>query len=189
MDNEDPKPLMTYFIEEKYVSDINISFKKIGTVTEHIHYNLILHQSIKRDIWIIKSDYNSDRNNKINAFESNDDFKNSILILDLTTEDEINYQIYNSYQHTEYNFMNDVVSCIKDYNDGLPNRSRYQRTDFGMCSEWIEHNKIYKLLSNKLLEYLPYIGETIDEVTESAKHVDLDENANGTPMEWFSGTK
>lgn len=53
------------------------------------------------------------------------------------------------------------------------NRFRYQRTAFGMCSEWVEHDKIYNLLSDKLLERLPYIGETIDEFIESAKHVDL----------------
>lgn len=91
----------------------------------------------------------------------------------MTDNRTIDYQIYNSYKYNNEVFMKSVLRELKDYNDIRLCRSNYNRTICGMYYEWKEHNAIYNAIKN-------HEGNFTNDMKESAKHVDLDQYAEGT---------
>ena len=171
-DFEDPKKLHCYFTDEVKFAESNCSFKKLGTVSYlHSYSNELVtnfYITERKDIWVVQTSYGLQENVR-EIFNNN--FDNSILILDLipAEEDLISYQISDSWKYNDTMLMTGVVSLVKEYNDNLPNRERFKRTISGMVSEWIMHNVAYCLS----------LG-----ISDSAKHIDLDENGDsGLPFQ------
>mgnify|MGYP000734030113 CR=1 FL=1 len=135
--------------------------------------------NVIRKIWLVDSSY---KQFFINNFEynpnkdnTNNDFKNDLLVIDCSNDTLIDYCVYNSYMYSDYTLITDTVTLIKKYNDDL-GRTKFQRSIAGMRAEWNEHTYLYLAF-----------GET--ELGEHAKHVDIDSDADGTPAQiwhdWF----
>lgn len=124
--------------------------------------------NVIRDIWLVDSIY---KNIFINELETNKDFKNALLIIDYSNDSIIDYCVYNSYMYSDYTLVTDTVSIIKKYNDSL-GRTNYTRSINSMRDEWYEHLYLYAVLPE-------------GELSERAKHVDIDSDADGTPMGIF----
>lgn len=135
--------------------------------------------NVVRNIWLVDSSY---KQFYIDNFEydpnkdnTNNDFKNDLLVIDCSNDTLIDYCVYNSYMYSDYTLITDTVTLIKKYNDDL-GRTKFQRSIEGMRAEWNEHTYLYLVF-----------GET--ELGEHAKHVDIDSDADGTPVQiwhdWF----
>ena len=160
-DFEDVQPLKAMEISEK--------FEKLGDVLYTVQEYDIAKQFVSKikSIWIVKPDNRFNRNQLIEYFDCENKFNNSILIIDLTNEYEINYQIYNSYKYSNYDLMIGTLKLLIKYNKSYGNeRSAWKRTLIGLYAEWEEHNLLYFIPNH--------------EIKESAQHADLDQYANGT---------
>ena len=159
-DFEDVQPLKAMEISEK--------FEKLGDVLYTVQEYDIAKQFVSKikSIWIVKPDNRFNRNQLIEYFDCENKFNNSILIIDLTNEYEINYQIYNSYKYSNYDLMIGTLKLLIKYNKSYGNeRSAWKRTLIGLYAEWEEHNLLYFIPNH--------------EIKESAQHADLDQYANG----------
>ena len=117
-----------------------------------------------RDIWLVESRF-------VNDFK--DTFKsNEIYIIDVTTPDRIDYQIYNSYKYWDENLIEDTIYWLKNYNDEK-GRTQYDRSLLSLKHEWYEHNILY------------YVFKNDEKLRESAKHANLDENGMGTYLNYW----
>ena len=137
------------------------TMKQIGTAYDYTN-------SINRNIWILEARF---ENVFLNEFNTNDDFNNDILIIDRTNSEEINYTVYNSYLYSDRRLIDETVSIINDYNEGL-GRTEWNRSVDGLRFEWYEHNAFYAL------SYIPFLSSLRD----VAMHADLDNHAKGTPF-------
>lgn len=96
-----------------------------------------------------------------------------IVIYDAVEEDgTINYQIRDSYKIKDLKVMCEMCDMIIEYNSDAC-RSRWDRTNADLVAEWVEHNTLY-LVPN-------------GDIKDSARHVDLDEDAEGTPAGVVNG--
>ena len=123
-----------------------------------------------RNIWITEFYTGSICNINIqNEFDNNKAFKDDVLVIDRTNENEINYIVYNSYKYTDMPFIMGTVMIINKYNDSL-GRTTYERTKHGLFNEWEFHNFLY---------LFPF-GENWG---DAAKHADLDSDVD--PLPWI----
>ena len=124
--------------------------------------------NVVRNIWLVDSAY---KHFFVKDFEENsdNDFKNDLLVIDCSNDTIIDYSVLDSYKYTDYTLITDTVTLIKKYNDSL-GRTEFQRSIKGMRAEWNEHTYLYLMLKGT-------------EFGEHAKDVDLDSNADGTPTQ------
>ena len=117
-----------------------------------------------REIWLVENRFVNDFKDAFNS--------NEIYIIDVTTPDRIDYQIYNSYKYWDKNLIDDTVYWLKKYNDEK-GRTQYDRSLTSLKHEWYEHNVLY------------YVFQNDEEWRESAKHANLDENGMGTYLNYW----
>lgn len=132
-------------------------FQHIGQAWDNVN-------KIVRSVWIVNGEY---ENKAINIYKENVDFKNDLLIIDKTDENEINYQIYDSYKYNDYTLMTNTLEALQKYNKKM-GRTQWKRTIDGLRHEWAEHNLLY---------LIPF-----ESIKEPAQHADLDQFAKGTPL-------
>lgn len=113
---------------------------------------------LERDIWLVEKRF---VNNFKDSFSGSD-----IYIIDTTTSDMVNYQIYNSYKLWDEQLIDETVYWLKRYND-KKGRTQFDRSLESLKGEWYEHNFLY------------YIFKNDEEWREAAKHADLDDKGNG----------
>ncbi|MBE6858345.1 MAG: hypothetical protein E7498_02775 [Ruminococcus sp.] len=97
----------------------------------------------------------------------------SVIIYDAVESDGyVNYQVRDSYKINDLGAMSDICDMIIEYNSDA-GRSRWDRTNASLVAEWVEHNALY-LVPN-------------GDIKDCAQHVDLDEDAEGTPAGVVNG--
>lgn len=98
-------------------------------------------------------------------------YSDAIIVYDAVEPDGyVNYQVRDSYKITNTSVMSKVCDMIISYNKDA-GRTSWNRSNAGCVAEWVEHNALYLV--------------PISDIKDSARHVDLDEAAEGTPAEFF----
>ena len=120
---------------------------------------------------------NIDGNNKsvyiVENLSNASQLSDSVIIYDAVESDGyVNYQVRDSYKINDLGAMSDICDMIIEYNSDA-GRSRWDRTNASLVAEWVEHNALY-LVPN-------------GDIKDCAQHVDLDEDAEGTPAGVVNG--
>lgn len=110
-------------------------------------------------------------------FDDGGEYSEDILVIDATTDNKVNYIVYNSYKYSEYTLKKETVTLIILYNNLTKKRKdRWERTVDGMIREWDFHSAVfYGLIEDSN-------NELLKQSKHSAKDTDFDDEAEPFPL-------